>query len=1508
MYIKNKHAIIVISILSLIIIMEAFYLWCLPRIVSSSKSVALIEKIFKEKTTADLRIDNLKFDTYGDFSFGLSADKLVISTKSGKEIIDADKVILKTYIFPLLFKNIDIKSIKADSIELDAQRYKDGRYNFEDLLFKSNKKIFRVKMKNTRFNLSKYNIHFRDDLLDKNIRIKGSYFKIASFTMDKGIDIDTQGVLTAPGVNTEYQVRIYSNLPLKEHIDDSKFVVSGFVSDFEPSYFTPYLKKYLKNDTQDISGNLSLDFYTKKPNTNNKEICLEGVANDFLVNTKRPEDRILFKGKNVISLKFKLNRNKLELVNASLNADRVKFVARGSIKKYKSDKPSFDLNVILGTSRLEDIVSLLPSNLIPRREEIKKIKKYGARGDIKANIFIKGKVPEPNILGYVDGDNVHILSGLDSKHEGTIRLVFDKRVLKAKVFFKTPNNQNIKVDTTTYMYKDKQNINDVVSTSNLDLKLVQTLLLPIRDVFEFQLGPLPSMKLSGGTGSTNLHIVGTRKSAEVKGFVKFNNGRMSYNGINADFYGINGSVDFLGKLVKYKTDRAFVKNTPIALTGSSVINDVAHIKIATASVDSAILWKVVKSSPLLQEISSKLVVIDKISGLTSFELNIDAKIADMASISPKDLLKDMQVTGNLVFKKATCYLKDYNVPLKNIKGRVDFTQTTTKFSDLKGTVGSSQVKVFGDIVNNLKTNIPSINISVIGDKVRLVDSLSFITDCDTPNKLDLKGFKPSDFDAFHNLTFNYISDSAVAEKIDLNAISFTAKFLPQKTQSLKPIQVNSGILTMNKGDLKVENISSKIYDTAVNIAGNVEDAASLKPIYNLSIDTAKFNLAAINDAVKTGFLSKNIMKFVSQYSDFSGTASLHLKINKNKPQGSIAINNTKFVHKVSGVPVSIDAANFELEPDKIMVKSLSAMIGSAPLFAEFELSDFAKNPLIKGYITTKLTDDFMDNYINNNLTYPVKVKGDISLIADISGTKDNLKVSPKIKLNEGADITYLSSNIGDIRDDREIDGDFIVSPNKILIQRFEYLKYMQSQNGKTYPMSYALVKGTLSKIKNKYVAESLLLKTNNPMPARLLNFAFKKSILKQGTFNCSLFYKLNTSSNVPKVFGNIDFNDIDIPLYDTVIKDVAVKSRKGIIDLDAKGTVFSSDFSISSQIENKLLFPINVKKLDIVSEEFNFDKLLNSLGDISLETYQDKTTKTPVPFDVSKVTVQDGHLLAENLIFRTLSGAKLSSDFTIDGNSNLKLSSIDIKVADGELKGSGLYNLKTTQMETDLVAQKVDSAAMAEALFDMKNQIYGDLNGQLYIRTKGSNRDERMKNLSGLVYFNITDGRMPKLGSLEYLLRASNLVKSGVTGLTINSIIDIVNPIRTGHFSSINGNFMIDDGVAKNIEIFSKGENLSIYVKGTYDIVNSKADMRVLGKLAKKIPTLLGPIGNTSINSFFNVIPGMILSESDKVKYLKEVLKIPGLDFNNDDYRVFQAEINGNINGNNYVSSFKWVE
>ena len=81
--------------------------------------------------------------------------------------------------------------------------------------------------------------------------------------------------------------------------------------------------------------------------------------------------------------------------------------------------------------------------------------------------------------------------------------------------------------------------------------------------------------------------------------------------------------------------------------------------------------------------------------------------------------------------------------------------------------------------------------------------------------------------------------------------------------------------------------------------------------------------------------------------------------------------------------------------------------------------------------------------------------------------------------------------------------------------------------------------------------------------------------------------------------------------------------------------------------------------------------------------------------------------------------------------------------------------------------------------------------------------------------------------------------------------------------------------------------------------------MEVLGMLSRKISTMFGPIGNMSINTLFNVIPGIDLSKDNPT--LEKINKIPGIELSSKAYRKFLAVIKGDINGDNYVTTFSWI-
>ncbi len=1494
--------------ITLIVLAELFFVLAIPNIINITKHENTIIKIFNSKTNANLNIDKFSLKTYPDFSVGLSASDINISEKKSKKtILDAKNVYVRIPLLPLILRQIDIKTVIAKNLTLDISRDKKGKYNIEKIIFKSEKKLFKTKFKEAKCVLTNYYIDFNDEMLSKKYNIKGNYFNIDDFTMKKRISVETDGVISSNDFYSPYKIKFYTKLPIKEHLGDSNFVIDGYVVDFKPNCITPYLNKYFDNQLKKIDGSVTAKFYTKKIDSHHKRIVADAVLDDILMSFIKPSENISTNGKLTLNGEFNLDSDKIDVKSLKIAGNKVNIEAEGKIKNYSEKKPSFDIEAQIIDSKAENIISLLPANLIPKREEVRKVKKYQMYGDISADIKVKGKIPEPNIIGTVKAQNVHILSKEDKSHTGTVNLTFDKRVLYTDVVVKLVNkaNEQVSVKGTTYIFRDHPNHFVIKSTKNVPLKLTQKVLLPIRDVFMFQLGPFPKMNIIKGTGNTELDIKGTKLNGVVNGYINFIDAATTYEGINGVIKNVYGSVNFKEKYVAFKTTKGDVEGYPVSIYGHCIISDSLDLNIDSSSVDTKTLLNIVRTSPLLKEVDNGLVIIQKASGLSSLKINMKAKLPE-TPVPDEEALKiftdTLKVNGSIALHNAIMTIQNYHNPIKNIIGTVNFSDTQVKFKDLKGQVASSKVTADGNILLDKVTKIPDVDVTVKGDKIQVKDSLKFVTESDFFTcKINLKPYI-SNLAGVHNLVFQY---KAKKKDIDFNGIKVSASIVPQS--SSQPLQINSGRLNIERGTLNLNNIKGKYKSTNITATGNVKNIFTPKPLYNLKLNIPGFNVSEIENLAKSGLMSKQLIDLASQYTNYSGKADIVMDIASNKLNGYINLSQIHLNHKKLGFPITIDPVRLKFTSDKLVADALTATISDAPLYSEITINNLSSKPRINGYITTKLTDNFIDTYINPKLTYPIKVKGDITLSSNLSGSVDNLNVDSSLKLNEDADITYMSTNLGDVMDTRELKGNLHITPTNLTVRKLDYIKYQTSQNNRTYPMNFATFRGNFHKEGDFYLPDSFSVRTNHSMPARLFNFAFKKSLLKKGTFNCSIFYKANTKSNVPKLFGSVSFKNVDIPIVDTLIKDINITSTRDDIDVSAKGILFDSDIEINANIANKVTYPIVINSAEVSSDIFNLDKILSSTTKMSIDNYQNNNLSLPQDFDTNNIILKSGKIAARSIIYRDLPAQNATAEFSFN-DSILDVKNIHFILAGGAVSGQTKMNFKNNTTEADLSVENVDSTIVSEAFFNMKNQVYGKMNGSIILHSKGKTEEERLKNLVGNIDFNINDGRIPKLGSLEYLLKAGNLIKSGITGLTINSAIDIINPIRTGHFDSITGSMNIKDGSINDIEVFSQGDNLSLYLSGSYNLIDSTATMTVLGKLPKKIPTILGPIGNTSFNSLLNSIPGINLSDINNSRLSEEVNKIPGLRFSNNDYRLFQANIDGNINGFSYVTSFRWIE
>ena len=76
-------------------------------------------------------------------------------------------------------------------------------------------------------------------------------------------------------------------------------------------------------------------------------------------------------------------------------------------------------------------------------------------------------------------------------------------------------------------------------------------------------------------------------------------------------------------------------------------------------------------------------------------------------------------------------------------------------------------------------------------------------------------------------------------------------------------------------------------------------------------------------------------------------------------------------------------------------------------------------------------------------------------------------------------------------------------------------------------------------------------------------------------------------------------------------------------------------------------------------------------------------------------------------------------------------------IANGTLDGNFTYNMMNNYTGLKLNAKQIDANDLSIALFDLPNQIYGDLTGETKLSCDGSNFETCMKTLNGKTSFDV---------------------------------------------------------------------------------------------------------------------------------------------------------------------------
>lgn len=1479
----------IISIGALAALYGAYY-WGIPALINKPYFENFIETQIKKSSGFRVDLINPKFKMGLLPSMWLKADQIAVINDDSSIPLKLEQPALKLQIIPLILKNAEISVFNADNsfVELTCDKKGNIKLGQYPVKFDSKSKFTLNKIK---INLNKYKIIFNDEIQGKKILLDGKYFNLEDFEKDKRAKFSTESNFIVDGKPSSIKADLDLKLPLNS-INEDQFLINADIKNLDLSIFKIYVRAVSKNNYNDLKGILNFNAVTEITKDKHKNITTKLTLDNFGFMKKDLAGSTYCNGRFEVNSTVNTIKNGIHIANLTLKAPKVDLAVNGNVTKLNQKFPYLDLQTTINKSRSENIITLLPGeeNLLPDFN-FYLLKKHVFYSDVIGHINVKGIANNPELFGNVLITDGYLSERIPNTSKGaTVKLSMDKQIMHLDANVQTDPSEEVNVTGDFKLFTNRRSDLHITSTQNINLSKVYKVIMPLHNIIKFEIGPVPLMTISG-YGNIDLRVSGTKIEPHGWGEMNFKNANAAFNDIhNLTLKGINAKLTFDDRLAAFKTSKAALYGLPVTVEGTSSLSGDMDFTAATKNQKTENLLKVINTSPVLAELQEVAEPVKSIKGLADLNINLTGHMKP--GIEPV-FNENLFAKGSVDFHNNTAELKDIPTKFTKLSGRVNFVNQDADF-DMVTYIENSKVQFKGTVKNE------NINATAYSNKFNAGDALR-ITSRMYPNIPYIKDSESI------NSAFTAYYQAKADKEIHYDKIIMKGKIY-NNFGSGNPILVGNGEFNLKNNHLTVTPLKGMYRNNPYTLKVDVTNFLTDNFRINGNASMKNFNLEALNELGPLEEIFPQYKDKLKEFGRFSGKTNISVRITDNRLRVFSQLNDVSFIYLPKHLRIKIMNGHYLLNNDTLFLNKINAFAGRMPVFINGKVSDVYKNPDADLYINAKPTQEFFDQFFNNKAVYPIKLKGDVNCTAQVKGTQNKLGTKIDLKLDESSSLYYMGATIGDLVSPVTIYADTVVTPNSIKINNFRYDKIITSLNNKQNPNTQLTASGYVEKIdENNFKFKNLRVTTHNPTDAKIFNIIFKKPLMKQGVFTSDLLINGTTAS--PKILGQLDVTSIDMPFFDATIKDIHTNFKKDLVTLNSRGSVLNNNITLNAVIKNSFPDPIVFKDIKLHFIDLNLNKITGSLQDYDADIYKQQiaTPSQIQPLNPSQIRIEKSEVTADNILLKSLSATNFKANVTMGSDSILNVTNYGFDMAQGSVKGTLKYNLNTNDFTINSHIADANAQIITESLFDLKGQLYGTTTGDITLSCNGKSQNLCLNTLSGRGEFKVAHGRMPKLGSLEYLLKAANLAKSGITGLSINSIIDIITPLKTGEFESISGSYEVKDGIAHDINVYSKGKDLNLFLTGSYNVTNSIADMEVYGTLSNNITNVLGRLKNASLNTLLNMIP--LLNNNELSPELEaELRKIPNYETNNNIFRIFAVDIDGDINGINYVKSFKWVK
>ncbi len=293
--------------------------------------------------------------------------------------------------------------------------------------------------------------------------------------------------------------------------------------------------------------------------------------------------------------------------------------------------------------------------------------------------------------------------------------------------------------------------------------------------------------------------------------------------------------------------------------------------------------------------------------------------------------------------------------------------------------------------------------------------------------------------------------------------------------------------------------------------------------------------------------------------------------------------------------------------------------------------------------------------------------------------------------------------------------------------------------------------------------------------------------------------------------------------------------------------------------------------------------------------------------------VLNGNATIQNFRYGGIIADNLASEFSLKNYSILHITNLMGDAFNGKISGNISYGINDGKITVSMQGSDMDAVKAIEGAAGIKNALSGKLGFNADIATEGVTDIDIMKNLTGKVSFDISNGKFMNVGRFDNLLYAQNILGNAILKAAVTSVTNLPLIQNTTEFKSISGDMTFENGWAKISSIKTSGPLMAYFINGRYNLLNGTANVVILGRLDAKVVALLGPLGDLSVEKLTSYIPkfgaltGNLINAMTSDPAKENTASIPSLSNGSTNYKDFKVEFNGGLESSSSVKSFKWL-